>query len=172
MTLQRWNINTSISSSLGWDYSEACVLYCDLSFSHRVLVIPVENGIITYLLLAASLALDHFSTAKWQMVFPVFHKSTPCTKILFSVLAAGGTQTETWRPSEKWAEDREQCSWTVCRPGSLIVPCGQQPTLGNLTCILFFPPLCGHGKRVGSPRQSWSACGNVWREQPQLMVFL
>lgn len=69
--------------------------------------LTVENGTTACLSLAASPSLDHFPTAKWQLVFPVIHKSTPCTKVSFSVPASGGAQTG-W-PSEAC---EEACSLT------------------------------------------------------------
>lgn len=32
-------------------------------------------------------------------------------------------------------------------------------------------PLHGYRKRVESPHQSWSSCGDVWRGQSQITVF-
>lgn len=77
--------------------------------------LTVRNSIITYLLLAAFPSLDHFSTAEWQMMFPVFHKSAVSTKVLFLLSASGETQVDTGAQLA-----------SVCRAGSLMTPCGWQ----------------------------------------------
>ena len=71
-------------------------------------------------------------------------------------------------PSEKWTE---ACSWSTCRPGSLIHAMSLAAPGGSLTSTPLFFPLLGHRRRVGSPHQSWSPYRDVWKGHTQLMGF-
>ena len=75
-----------------------------------------------YLLLAASPSL---------LMFPVLHKSTTCTEILFSVSASGGPKRRQGVPSRN--------GWTACALHSLIMPRLWQPPVGSLASTPLFP---------------------------------
>ena len=153
MTLQGWSINTSALSALGEDQSEAWVLSYDLTFPCGFSVTHSGKWIIMYLLLAASPSF---------LMFPVLHKSTTCTEILFSVSASGGPKRRQGVPSRNGR--------TACTLHSLIMPRLWQPPVGSLASTPLFP-LHGHGKRLGSPHQSQSPWGDVCKGQPRLKVF-
>lgn len=147
--LQRWSINTSAPSSLGWDHSEACVLYCDLTFPCGVSATHCGKS-HTHVPITGCLPFSGL-LLHYQMADGVSCVSqiATYTKILLLLLAFGETRTDTGVRLDRqdWLSS---CHVAGCPP--------------------LFPTLRGYRIRVKSP-QSESACGDAGRGQSQITVF-